>query len=230
MEQLELAAEKRAVIGKQVKQLRNADLIPAVLYGHEIGSIAIQIPEKSLRNVLAVAGTNRLISLKVKGKRGSTLALAREVQRDTLRGTLLHVDFQAVVMTEKITTSVRLNFTNQSPAVADGSGMLLYSLDSVEVESLPTDLISSIDVDLSVLEAVDDSIYVKDLAVPSTTTMLSNPDELIVRVSHVVEEVEEEVEELEEALVEEEEPEAGEVEVIRKGKAEEEEAGGEENE
>lgn len=229
MEQLELAAEKRAIRGKQVKQLRNADVIPAVLYGHEIGSISIQIPEKQLRNVLAIAGTNRLISLNIKGKKGSTLALAREVQRDSLRGTLLHVDFQAVVMTEKITTSVRLNFTNQSPAVADGSGMLLYSLDAVEVESLPTDLISSIDVDLSVLEAVDDSIYVKDLTVPSTTTVLSNPDELIVRVSHVVEEVEEEVEELEEALVEEEELEAGEVEVIRRGKAEEEEAEGEES-
>ena len=223
MEQLELAVEKRVVKGKRVKQLRNVDVIPGVVYGHEIGSIAIQIPEKELRMVLTVAGTNRLIALSIQGEKKSTPVLAREVQRDSIKGTFLHVDFQAVVMTEKIRTSVRLNFINQSPAVSDGSGMLLYSLDTIDVESLPTDLISSIDIDLSVLKAVDDSIYIKDLTLPSTTTIMSSPDELIVRVSHIVEEVEEEVEE-EEVTLEEEASEAGEIEVIRKGKAEEEEA------
>ena len=219
MEQLELAAEKRVVKGKQVKQLRNADVIPGVVYGHEIGSIAIQIPEKQLRMVLTVAGTNRLIALNIQGEKDPTLVLAREVQRDSLRGTFLHVDFQAVVMTEKIGTSVRLNFINQSPAVMDGSGMLLSNLDTIDVECLPTDLISAIDVDLSPLVAVDDIIYVKDLIVPSTTTVLSNPDEMVVRISHLIEIVEEE----EEVIEEEEAPETGDVEVIRKGKAEEEE-------
>ena len=219
MEQLELAAEKRVVKGKQVKQLRNADVIPGVVYGHEIGSIAIQIPEKQLRMVLTVAGTNRLISLNIQGEKEPNLVLAREVQRDVLRGTFLHVDFQAVVMTEKIGTSVRLNFINQSPAVVDGSGMLLSNLDTIDVECLPTDLISAIDVDLSPLVAVDDIIYVKDLIVPSTITVLSNPDEMVVRISHLIEIVEEE----EEVIEEEEAPETGDVEVIRKGKAEEEE-------
>jgi len=223
MEQLELVAEKRVVKGKQVKQLRNADVIPGVVYGHEIGSIAIQIPEKQLRMVLVAAGTNRLIALNIQGKKEPTLVLAREVQRDSIRGTFLHVDFQAVVMTEKIRTSVRLSFVNQSPAVVDGSGMLLYSLDAIDIECLPTDLISTIEVDLSSLVTVDDTIYVKDLIVPSTTTLLSNPDEMVVRVSHLIEIEEEEEEEEEEVLEEEEAPEAGEVEVIRKGKAEEEE-------
>ena len=221
MEQLELAAEKRVVKGKQVKQLRNADVIPGVVYGHEIGSIAIQIPEKQLRMVLTIAGTNRLIALNIQGEKDPTLVLAREVQRDSLRGDFLHVDFQAVVMTEKIGTSVRLNFINQSPAVVDGSGMLLSNLDTIDVECLPTDLISAIDVDLSPLVAVDDIIYVKDLIVPSTTTVLSNPDEMVVRISHLIEIVEEEEEK--EVIEEEEAPETGEVEVIRKGKAEEEE-------
>ena len=219
MEQLELAAEKRVVKGKKVKQLRNADVIPGVVYGHEIGSIAIQIPEKQLRMVLTIAGTNRLIALNIQGEKDPTLVLAREVQRDSLRGDFLHVDFQAVVMTEKIGTSVRLNFINQSPAVMDGSGMLLSNLDTIDVECLPTDLISAIDVDLSPLVAVDDIIYVKDLIVPSTTTVLSNPDEMVVRISHLIEIVEEE----EEVIEEEEAPETGDVEVIRKGKAEEEE-------
>jgi len=222
MEQLELVAERRVVKGKQVKQLRNEGVIPSIVYGHEIGSIPIQIPEKQLRMALAVAGTNRLIALSIQGDKKPTLVLAREIQRDSLNGTFLHVDFQAVVMTEKIRTDMRLNFINQSPAVLDGSGMVLYSLDTIEIECLPTDLISSMDIDLSILAVVDDTIYVKDLTLPSTVTVLSNPDEMIVRVSHVIEiEEEEEEEELEEIGLEEEVPEAGEVEVIRKGKEEE---------
>ncbi|MCJ7825131.1 MAG: 50S ribosomal protein L25, partial [Anaerolineales bacterium] len=149
MEQVELVAERRVVKGKQVKQLRNNGVIPSVVYGHEIGSIPIQIPEKPLRMALAVAGTNRLIALNIQGDKKPTLVLAREVQRDVIKGTFLHVDFQAVVMTEKIGTDLRLNFINRSPAVVDGSGMLLYNLDTIEIECLPADLISSIDVDLS---------------------------------------------------------------------------------
>ena len=171
---------------------------------------------------LAVAGTNRLIALNIQGDKKPTLVLAREVQRDVIKGTFLHVDFQAVVMTEKIDTDLRLNFINQSPAVVDGSGMLLYNLDTIQIECLPADLISSIDVDLSLLAAVDDSVYVKALTLPSTITVLSNPEEMIVRVAHLIEvEEEEEEEELEELGLEEEVPEAGEVEVIRKGKEEE---------
>jgi len=216
MEQLELNAEKRAITGKQVKQLRNEGIIPAVVFGHEIGSIAIQIPEKPLRTVLGKSGTNRLISLKIKGQKKPTLALVREVQRDSLNGAFTHVDFQAVVMTEKIRTTVRFNFVNDSPAVLNGLGMLLYGLDELEIECLPGDLISSVEVDLSVLKELDDAVHVKDLQVPPTITIHSNLEDTVIRVARIVEAVEEEPKAAEEE-------ETGEVEVIRKGKAEEEE-------
>lgn len=216
MEQLELNAEKRAVIGKQVKQLRNEGIIPAVVFGHEVGSIAIQIPERLLRTVLSKSGTNRLISLKIGGQKKPTPVLVREVQRDSLSGAFTHVDFQAVVMTEKIRTTVRFNFVNESPTVRTGLGMLLYGLDELEIECLPGDLISSVEVDLSALQELDDAVRVSDLHVPSTVTILSNPEETVVRVSRIVEVVEEVPEE-------EEVEETGDVEVIRKGKAEEEE-------
>ena len=217
MEQLELAAEKRMVTGKQVKQLRAQGIIPAVVFSHKIGSIPIQVQEKELRATLGHAGTNRLIAIQIAGEKKPYMVLAREVQRNPIKGSFVHVDFQAVVMTEKIRTSVTLNFVNESPAVRSGDGMLLYNLDSIEVESLPSDLLSTIDVDLSVLEAVDDVVQVKDVVLPSTLTVLSNPDDTIVRVSRLAAEEEEE-----EEVVEEEIGEADEVEVIRKGKGEEE--------
>ena len=217
MEQLELAAEKRMVTGKQVKQLRNQGVIPAIVFGHTIGSIPIQVEEKELRAVLGRAGTNRLITIKIAGEKKPRMVLAREVQRNPIKGSFLHVDFQAVVMTEKIRTNVTLNFVNESPAVRNSEGMLLHNLDSIEVESLPSDLLASIDVDLSVLEAVDDVIHVKDIVLPSTLTVLSNPDDPIVRVARLA------VATAEEGELEAEPGDVDKVEVIRKGKAEEEE-------
>jgi large subunit ribosomal protein L25 len=215
MEQLELNVEKRVVTGKQVRHLRSAGIIPAVVFGHEIGAMAVQIPEKPLRAILGKAGTNRLISLKIEGQKKSTLALVREVQRDSLTGAFTHVDFQAVVMTEKIRTTVRFSFVNDSPVVLSGLGMLLHGLDEVEIECLPGDLISSIEVDLAALKEIDDAIHVKDLQVPSSITVHTNPEDTVVRVTRIIETVEVEAAEAAEKT--------GDVEVIRKGKGEEEE-------
>jgi large subunit ribosomal protein L25 len=215
MEQLELNVEKRVITGKQVRHLRSAGIIPAVVFGHEIGAMSVQIPEKPLRAMLGKAGTNRLISLKIEGEKKPTLALVRDVQRDSISGAFTHVDFQAVVMTEKIRTTVRFSFVHDSPAVLSGLGMLLHGLDEVEIECLPGDLISTIEVDLAALQEVDDAIHVNDLLVPSSITVLTNPEDTVVRVNRIIEVVEEEAAETAEKT--------GDVEVIRKGKGEEEE-------
>jgi large subunit ribosomal protein L25 len=92
-------------------------------------------------------------------------------------------------------------------------------LNEVQIECLPSDIMQSIEVDISGLEDFGDAIYVRDLALPETITVLTSPDELIVRLQAIAEEEEEEEEE--EVLFEEAEP--GEVEVIQRGRAEEEE-------
>ena len=135
MEQLQLSVEKRVVTGKEVRHLRKNGLIPAVVFGHAMESTAIQVAEKELRAVLARGGSNRLISLKIEGQGKPMLALAREVQRHPLTAAIQHVDFQAVVMTEKLRTSVSLAFVSQSPAVIDGTGMLIHNLRSNRLAS-----------------------------------------------------------------------------------------------
>jgi large subunit ribosomal protein L25 len=133
----------------------------------------------------------------------------------------LHVDFYQVRLTEKVKTTPRLEFVGESPLIGSGRAVLIYGMNEVEVECLPTDLISSISVDLSSLESMDDNILVRDLNVPDSVTILADPDEVVVSVvtsrMAVAEEaeVEAEVEELEvaeeaaeEAAVEEEATEA----------------------
>jgi large subunit ribosomal protein L25 len=209
MEQIELKTQKREVLGKKVKSLRREGLVPAVLYGHETDSISLQVEERELNRVLAQAGEHRLIALKIGRARKPQMALTRDVQWDVITGRPLHVDFYAVVMTEKITTAVPLVLVGEAPVVNRAEVILLQGLDEVEIECLPGDLIEAIEVDVGELEEVDQAIYVKDLRVPPAVEILTDAEEIVAKVAWAApEEVEEEVVPVEPA----------EVEVIAKGK------------
>ncbi|WP_322799886.1 50S ribosomal protein L25 [Thermoflexus sp.] len=213
MAELVLNARPRTVTGKQVKALRRQGWIPAVLYGRHIQPMTIQVEGKELQRVLAQArGGAHLITLHVDGE--THLVLIREVQREPIHREILHVDFQAVEMTEKIRVEVPVVFVGASPAVERGEGILVHGLTHVEIECLPKDLIEAITVDLSRLDRVDAAIYVRDLQVPPGITVVSDPDELIALVTAPAAEA------LEEAALPAETPE---VEVIGRGKKEEEE-------
>ncbi|MDH4135604.1 MAG: 50S ribosomal protein L25 [Anaerolineae bacterium] len=215
MEQFELKAEKRTIIGKKVKGLRREGLIPAVLYGPKTEPIPIQCYERELQHVLARAGGTNMISVRIGKAHKPKMALARGVQRDVITGELCHVDFYQVVMTETVKTEVNIILSGEPPAVQQKEFMLLQGTDSVEVECLPGDLIHSIEVDLSTLLEIDDAIYVKDLQVPDNVTILTDGDELVAKIQRL--RLAEEEEEVEEEMVEMA-PE--EVEVIAKGKEE----------
>ena len=207
VEQVELTAEKRTVLGKQVKQLRRQGWVPGVMYGHSFDPVSVQFEESSLRGVLSQVGGSQLVRIKVKGRKQPEMALVRDVQRDSIRGTLLHVDFYRVKMTERLTAEVPLMIVGESPVVERQEGVMLYGISAVEVECLPGDLVDAIEVDLSDLVELDQVLYVRDLAIPAGIELLTDPDEVIARAVLVREEEEEEEEEM---VV----PEAEEIEVI----------------
>jgi large subunit ribosomal protein L25 len=213
MEQIELKAEKRTIIGKRVKVLRREGIIPALLYGPKTEPVPIQCDARELQRVLAWAGGTNLIALRIGDAGKPKMTLVSEVQRDSITNDLYHVDFYQVVMTEKVTAEVNIVFVGKPPAVQQSDVMLLQGADSVEVECLPGDLIHSIEVELSDLE-IDDAIYVRDLQVPDNVAILTDGEELVVKVQYIyIPEEEEEVEEWLEVAPEE-------VEVIVKGKEE----------
>ncbi len=215
MEQIELRAESRDVFGKKTKRLRRSGLIPATLYGPRTEPVSLQVRERDLRSVLDRAGMHQLISLRIDQADRPRMTLAREVQRDVITHSLLHVDLYEVVMTETITAETPLTLVGEAPAVATKAGLLMRGLDSVQVQCLPGELPESIDVDVSGLEEKDQAILVKDLVVDEAIEILTNPEEVIVKVLPIKEMVVEEVVE--------EEVEPVEVEVIAAAKEREEE-------
>ncbi len=209
MEVIELTVERRSLLGKKSKRLLEAGYVPGVIYGHVDSAIPIQVARRDLREVIRKAGFSRLITLRIRGEDNPHLVLLKDIQRDPITLKIRHVDFYKVAAEEKITAEVPLVFRGESPAVASGIGVLLYSMETLEVECLPKDLPPEIEVDLSVLKEVDDAILVRDLKLPPGVTPVASPDEEVVRVVRAGEEE-----------VEEEVPApAAEVEVVAKGKA-----------
>lgn len=181
MDALELKAEARSTTGKGLGQLRRQGFVPAVVYGKGVEADPIQIDAKVLRKVLAQAGTHQLIALQI-GNKKPRMTLARDIQIDAVKRSVLHVDFYAVNMREKVTAEVPLVFVGVSPAVKDLNGILVHGLSEVEIECLPADLISSIEVNVEGLTELDSMLTVADLVVPSTIAILSDPESLVAKV------------------------------------------------
>jgi len=217
MEEIFLTAQPRTVIGKQVNAMRRAGTIPAVLYGKHLDQpLALQVEEKTLKSVVAQAGHNRLIKLTV-DTGAPRLVLTREVQRNPISGRIVHVDLQEVSMTEKITTPVPLVLVGTSPAVTRGEGLLIHGIDTLQIRVLPGDLIPQIEVDVSGLESLNQSLFVKNLIVNDKIEILTSAEEMVAKVVPVKEEV----------IAVEAPVAVAEVEVIKKGKIEEEGVEGE---
>ena len=213
MEKVVIKAEKRDVIGKQVRALRREGKLPAVVYGRHIDPISIVLDARDASKTLARATSSSLITIELAGKQYPTLV--REKQLDFIRNELIHVDFMAVSMTEKITASVGVHIVGEAPAVKEFGAILVTGLTELEVECLANDLPERFVVDVSGLVEISDGVYVRDVPAPANVEILSDPEEMIVVATAMAAEEEEEVEEVLEGE-EGEEP-----EVIGKGKEEE---------
>jgi large subunit ribosomal protein L25 len=207
MEEVILKATPREVVGKQVKALRRQGLLPAVLYGRSFKPVIVTLDLHDSSLILPRITSSHLIDVEVNGER--IKVLVREKQRHPVTGTLIHVDFLVVSMTEKLRVMVPIELTGESPAVKDFNGILVAGLEQMEVECLPQDLPERIVVDVAVLKRIGDSIQVKDIQLSAAIEVLNEPTEVIA----VVTAAEEEPTAEEAALAE--------PEVIEKGKKEE---------
>lgn len=182
MQRVELKTSSRTVLGKQVKRLRREGWVPAVVFGAKIDAMPIKAEERELRRALADAGSTALIDLYIDGEKEPHVVLARDIQRDILTSRLQHVDFYQVQLDHKVKTSPRLDIVGVSPLVESGEAVLVQVLNQVEVECLPTDLVDAIEVDVSSLETLDDSVLISDLPVPSGVTIMADPSDVVVSV------------------------------------------------
>lgn len=214
MEKIVLEAQVRTQIGKKVKFLRRDGFIPAIIYGREIETFPISLKKRETTLLFNKISGSTILTIVVDGKEHATLV--REVQRDYIKNELLHVDFQAVSLKEKLRTHVSLTLVGKAPVLENFDALIVSGIDEIEVECLPQDLVDTIEVDISKLAEIGDAIYVKDLPQLANVEILTDLEELVAVANAVKEEVEPVVEE-----VVSEEGALGEPEVIEKGKAEE---------
>ena len=192
-----LKAEKREVFGKQTKHLRKKGLIPAELYGRGVENLHLSVPAKDFLQAYREAGEHSVLSIEVEGK--SHPVLIHSVEESHIKPEVLAVDFHEIRMDEKVKAHVPLEFEGDAPAVKEKEGILVKSMDEIEVEALPADLPHVIKVDLSGLVELDQSIYVKDLPKGDKFEFIVDKETVIVSVTAPKEEEVEEAPLAEEA-------------------------------
>lgn len=213
-ERIVIEAEPRDVTGKQVGQLRRDGWVPGVIYGKGEPT-SVQMDQKTLRRALRIVGTTHLADLSIEGK--IRPVLVREIQQHLTRGDVLHVDFLEVDMSSTLRMEAELVAVGEAAPEAADLGVATLALRSVEIEALPDALASQIEVDMTKIATPDDVIYVSDLVAPKGVTILTDSETVVARFEYAALPAEEEEEE------EEFEASAEDVEVIAKGKQEEEE-------
>jgi large subunit ribosomal protein L25 len=174
-----MTAEARSVTGKQVNQLRAKGLVPATIYGPNTEAVNVQFPYRELEVLLRHAGGTHVITLTVDGK--NLPVLAREVQRDVIKGTILHVDFFAPDMNQKVRAEIPVHYVGESPVVTGRRGIMLTGPNTLTLEMLPSQLLEVINVDVSTLTDIGATIQVKDLHLEGIT-VINDPEEMIAKI------------------------------------------------
>lgn len=179
-----LEANKREVIGKQVRQLRAQGRIPAVVYGPQREPVHIVVDWPKLRSVLADAGSTHLVEVKVGNDSYTTLI--REVDRHPIRHeVVLHVDFYAVNLQATLVTSVPIVLLNDAKTASRLNVQVIHEALTVEVECLPTSIPEQIQLDVAVLKKAGDSLTVGDLPKIEGVSYIDDPDTVIVRTAYI---------------------------------------------
>lgn len=181
MEKIKLVVEKRNSFGKKVKKLRSTGIVPANLFGKGIKSQALQLDRKIFGKVFRAVGETGLLHLDIGTE--SHPVLIHRVQRDPKSDSIIHIDFHEVNLKEKITAKVPVVLLGTSPAEKSGVGLVLQTVNEVEVECLPADIPHEFEVSVDKLGEVGQSIHVKDLVVDKDKVEIKNdPEEVVVSV------------------------------------------------
>jgi large subunit ribosomal protein L25 len=181
--QIELAVSPREVTGKATKKLRDAGMIPANIYGHSEPPQAVQLASLDFSRLRREHHATGVLSLKLAGAKKGQTALIRHVQRDPISGHILHIDFLRVSLRDRIAAKVPLRFEGTAPGVKIESGVLLHLADVLEVECAAGEIVDAIEVDVSSLEHIDDIIHAKDVPLPPNFTLITDPEEAVVKIA-----------------------------------------------
>jgi large subunit ribosomal protein L25 len=179
-QQIELAAQKRDIVGKATRHLRHAGQIPANVSGHKEASMALQIDANAFDHLRRHHGTRGVLTLKLPG--GSENVLVHQVQYDPISGAILHIDFSRVSLSDRVTVKAPLHFIGEAPGVKVLGGVFLHLFEVLEVECRASDIVEALDVDISSLQEINDVLHAKDVKLPKDFSLVVDPEEPIARI------------------------------------------------
>jgi large subunit ribosomal protein L25 len=176
-----LIAERRPAAGKgPAGRIRREGLVPAVVYGLGADNVSVSVSSRELVHILSGgSGTNTLITLKIDG--ADELAIARQIQRHPVKGTVMHVDFVRVRADQTIQAEIPVHLVGEAEGAVRG-GVLEQLVHTLTVEAKPSDFPPSIEHDVTAIE-IGGQVYVRDLTVPAGVTVLQNGDDLVAQIS-----------------------------------------------
>ena len=191
-ESISLELLPREVLGKKVKRLRQQGVIPVHLYGPGVDPQPLQCETTKLVDVLVRAGGNTAVTVTVQGGQETHLAFAREIQWDPRRDDILHVDFLAVDASRPVSAQVPITLIGESPGARTAGGTVMQQLRDLNVEALPLEVPRELELDLTMLTEPDGVLRAADIVIPGNVTLLTDPEDVVVRIE-VLRAVEEEV-------------------------------------
>jgi large subunit ribosomal protein L25 len=211
MQTFELQAKSRIPDGtSKARAVRRNDMLPAIVYGHGMTPLAIEVPERAFSKAIHTkAGENVLITLQVEGvKLKESTCRIKDIQNNPVTDKIDHIDFMVISLTEKITVKVPvvLLHAEEAPGIKEGGSPDLVHRE-IEVECLPTQIPEKIEIDVKTLK-INDTVHVKELTLPEGIKCLLAPEDVVFAIHPPREE---EVASVEEGA-------AAEPEVIEKGK------------
>ena len=180
MEKLVLKAAVRNT-ETPVKVMRKGGIIPAELYGHNVQNVHLSVSLNEFEKIFRKAGESTIVTLDIEGN-GQRNVLVHDVQKHMVKSHPIHVDFLEVSMTEKLETTVALEYEGESVAVKALGGTLVKVLNEITVECLPADLPHNLMVDISSLATFEDVIAVKDITLPKGVALVTDGEEVVAKV------------------------------------------------
>ena len=183
MKEATLQLSSRESSGKgAARKLRMKGQVPGIIYGPEVKPVSVTVAEAELSRLLRqYYGTNVLLSLDIDGKGPSKQkAIVRDIQRDPVRGELLHVDFHQISMTKPLHIKIAVHLHGIPEGVKNSGGILQHAVRDLDITCLPTNIPESVEIDVSAL-GIHGNIHVRDISIPNAT-ILNDPDQTIVSV------------------------------------------------
>ena len=185
MDNLKLKASKRTVFGKSTGSLRREGITPIHVFGNGIESLSLQCDSNELKKLISHEGATRLIDIEIEKEKKPRSVFIREIQRDSLNGQLLHVDFYQVNKSEKMNAEIPVVFVGDSPAIRSKINIIEHLLTHIEIEAYPEKMPPHIEVDISGLIEAGDAIYVKDIVFDKDILTTADPEHIVVKVSRI---------------------------------------------